>query len=380
MRKIQTSDFGKAGTDSTVTTLHPLQFKSIYKEKVWGGRNLAKLLFKDIPNNRLIGESWELSGFARDMSVATTPPFQGWTLEQFIDKHAADLCGEAPCEHGFPLLYKFIDAHDKLSVQVHPNDEQARACGWGNFGKTECWYVVSAAPGAQIIVGFNKGVTPDTVIEHIKRSSLEEILNCLPISAGDVLFIPAGSVHAILGDTVLYEVQQSSDTTLRIYDWGRNDPGRKLHIDDSLEIARTDYHDQHKIVPVISTDFSGVHHHYRVACRYFVLEEYSFPTTIDCTLTIKNSFQVITMLWGTITIFYNSEGSHIAHEGDTILLPAELDRIDIQGKAGSHFLLSYVPDLPRDVITPLQRQGVSAETITALGGHAATNDLIPLLS
>ena len=206
-------------------------------------------------------------------------PLAGTALGRLVAESADELLGKIETFGTFPLLFKFIDARDRLSVQVHPDDAQARENGWGEFGKTECWYVVDAKKDARIVVGFKENVTPKAISRAIENGSLHELLNSMPVKSGDVLFVPAGTVHAIMEGTVLYEIQETSDTTLRLYDWGRVDGAgkpRQLHVRDALTVIDTIAHDAHYRIPPITLEERGCLHSYCAACRYFAVERYRF--------------------------------------------------------------------------------------------------------
>ncbi len=361
----------------------PLSFKPLYKAKLWGGQDLKTTLQKDIPANSQIGESWELSGHGADTSQCITNGFDTFSLQKLLEQFTADLAGTIPATPFFPLLFKFIDAHDRLSVQVHPDDEQARVNGWGNFGKTECWYIAGVKPQGEIIVGFKDGVTLEDVRCGIRENTLESLLSRIPIASGDVLFIPAGTVHAILDGTLLYEVQETSDTTFRLYDWGRvdrNGDSRELHIEESLQVLDTSYHAQRIIPPVLAETTEGIQHFFRAACRYFALEEYFFTSDTGITLPPKKSFAVISVLSGSPTVITDGDRCRIA-PGDTILIPAVCSRksLRIEAEAGTGFLLTTVPDLKTELVDYLKNRGIPAGEIQTLGGSETHNDIIALL-
>lgn len=366
---------------TTTGPLPPLRFQPILKEKIWGGRSLERVLGRSLPPEAQIGESWEVSGYGSDRSVVSNGPLAGTELHQVMADHGITLVGRSGTGEVFPLLYKFIDAHDKLSVQVHPNDRQAREYEWDKRGKTECWYIVHAEPGTQIIVGFKPGVTKAAVADAIREERLQELLNYLDIQAGDVLLMPAGTVHAILGGTVIYEVQETSDATLRLYDWGRVDSrgtSRPLHVEESLKVLDTDFHTEHKITPLPIQDTENMRRRMRVACRYFALEEYLFRRNYMFTLPARESFQVITVIEGAATITTEHGQTH-AGRGETLLLPAALVETRVEGSERTTALVSWVPQLFTEIVEPLQRVGIDKERIAALGGHRTHNDLLPLL-
>jgi mannose-6-phosphate isomerase len=358
-----------------------LQFSPIYKETIWGGRNLETMLGKTLPPSIKIGESWEISGCGKDQSIVQTAGFATMTLAQLLQSNGPQLLGQnvvPPTE--FPLLFKLIDAHDKLSVQVHPSDADAHANGWGPFGKTECWYIVHAEPGATIVAGFKKAVTKDDVAAAVQNTTLTNLLEFHPVSAGDMIFIPAGTVHAICSNILIYEVQQTSDFTFRLYDWGRVDgtgKSRTLHVKESLQVVSTRWQASYKIPSVpVETLKNGVRS-MRIACRYFAIEEYNIQGEGNVTLPHRKSFQTIMVLDGTVAI----GGTHpvILTKGQSALLPASMPGPKLHTESKACFLISWVPDLQSEVVDPLKSSGLRRKTIASLGGNYDTNDLIKLL-
>lgn len=359
----------------------PFLFKPIFKDKLWGGQNFRSKLNKEIPASVAVGESWEISGYGDDQSVIVNGEMAGKTIGYLFENFHNDLCGPIPSTSSFPLLYKFIDAMDNLSVQVHPGDQDAQANGWGEFGKTECWYVVDAQEDAEIVVGFNTETTPAEIKNAISDGSLKGLLNRFKIAAGDVLYIPAGTVHAIMEGTLIYEVQETSDTTLRLYDWDRVDDNgnpRDLHVADALKIIDTTSHNRHRIEPVTIELKNGIKHSFRVACTYFSIEQFTYMRDTSMVLPQKKSFRVITVIGKPITLSYE-QGTIEIPQGQTALIPAHLKDVKAHGVAGSRFLLSTVPDLQHEIINPLLEMGVSKDAIALLGGYWAKNDLMPLL-
>jgi mannose-6-phosphate isomerase len=354
----------------------PLQFKPILKEKIWGGKTLGTAFSKAVPAESLVGESWELSGVSGNETVCTTGEFKGKTLSQLCAQYTNQLTGDIHFPE-FPLLYKFIDANERLSVQVHPTDAQAQANGWGAFGKTECWYIVDAVPGAQLICGFRQGVTKQDVAKAAASANILGLLNFIDVCAGDVLLVPGGTVHAILGGVLFYEVQETSDTTFRLYDWNRADKDgelRKLHIPESLEAIDILYHSYHKIKPVICEKNAAYSHLYRSACRHFLLEEYRFQHAAEIALPSRKSFQVITLMSGSAELICGKDTMRLS-AGSTSLIPASAGGVQLYAQANTIALVSCVPSLAQDVIAPLLQSGISREDIILLGGNPATSDI-----
>jgi len=223
----------------------PLLLRPVLMEKIWGGRRLASVIGKTLPPGK-IGESWEASTHRNGVSTIASGSLKDLRLDKAIAGNLKEMLGERILSRGYdtlPVLVKFIDASDKLSVQVHPNDEYAKIHE-NDRGKTEMWYILYTEPNAQLIYGLKEGTTRELLGSAIKKGEAEKYLRYVDISAGDVLFVPAGTVHAILGGVVLLEIQQSSDSTYRLYDWGRlgfDGKPRPLHIEKALAVINYDY-------------------------------------------------------------------------------------------------------------------------------------------
>ncbi|MDP6380511.1 MAG: class I mannose-6-phosphate isomerase, partial [Phycisphaerae bacterium] len=221
--------------------MEPLRFEPILKPKIWGGRRMEALLAKSLPPGRVIGESWELSDHPASPSRVAGGADKGLALRQIIERYPADVLGSdcpAAWRQQFPILVKFLDADQPLSVQVHPDDAFAVEHALGTGGKTECWVVLHAEPDAWVVRGLKDGVTKDGLRQAIDEGTLEDILNRIGVKKGDFVFVPAGTVHAIGPGLLLAEIQQTSDTTYRLWDWGRlgaDGQPRDLHVDRALE-------------------------------------------------------------------------------------------------------------------------------------------------
>jgi mannose-6-phosphate isomerase len=224
--------------------LYPFIFKPIFKDRVWGGRKLAALYGKDLPPGTRIGESWEISDRPGDVSVIANGPLAGRDLHWLVENHAKELLGAARLQTGrFPLLIKLLDAQEELSLQVHP--PAGKAAELGGEPKTEIWYIAQAEPGAALYVGLNRGVTRASFEAGLAAGTVADCFHKVPVSAGDAMFLPSGRVHAIGAGLVIFEIQQNSDTTYRVFDWNRlglDGKARELHITQSLEsIDFTDF-------------------------------------------------------------------------------------------------------------------------------------------
>ncbi|MFP1648989.1 MULTISPECIES: mannose-6-phosphate isomerase, class I [Enterococcus] len=213
----------------------PLFLKPVFQEKIWGGSRLRTVFGFDIPNDK-IGEDWAISAHPHGVSVVENGPFKGWKLDDLWKEHK-ELFGH-PTEPVFPLLIKILDAEDDLSVQVHPDDAYGMAHE-GELGKTECWYIIDAEPGAEIIYGHH-AKTREELAEMIQDSRWDDLLKKVPVKKGDFFYVPSGTIHAIGKGIMILETQQSSDTTYRVYDYDRKDEQgntRELHIQQSVDVT-----------------------------------------------------------------------------------------------------------------------------------------------
>jgi len=217
--------------------LYPLTFHPILKERVWGGRRLEQLYGKPLPPGRPVGESWEITDRPGDVSIIANGPLAGHDLHWLMENHGRALLGAAPAPGGrFPLLIKILDAQEKLSLQVHPPAEKAARLG--GEPKTEMWYITDAQPGAVLFVGLKRAVSREAFERKIKVGEVADCFHQVPVKAGDAMFLPSGRVHAIGAGLVIFEIQQNSDTTYRVFDWNRtglDGRPRELHVAQSLE-------------------------------------------------------------------------------------------------------------------------------------------------
>jgi mannose-6-phosphate isomerase len=305
--------------------LYPLKFKPICLEKIWGGTRLKTLLNKDFSPMSNCGESWEISAVEDHISKVKNGYLQGNNLTELIEIYMGDLVGDAIFKkYGveFPLLFKFIDANDDLSIQVHPDDELAKE-RHNAYGKTEMWYVVHAGKGALINTGFNQPVTPEMYMEYLEQGKLPEILCFEEANPEDVFFIPAGKVHAIGKGIVLAEIQQTSDVTYRIYDYNRKDAEgntRELHTDLAVDAIDFSYSDTNKTKYIaVKNESSEI-----VTCSYFTTNLLEFNTKIEKDYHLLDSFIVYMNIAGRFTIEYE-DGEETVEPGETVLIPASLE-------------------------------------------------------
>ena len=312
------------------SSLYPLKFKPILKDKIWGGQKLKSLLNKDsnLPN---VGESWEISDVNGDTSVVINGSLEGQSLKHLLSTYKEDLVGHQNYrifENKFPLLIKFIDAKEDLSIQLHPNDELA-AKRHNSFGKTEMWYVMQADEDANLIVGFNQKVTPELYLKHLEGKTLTEILNFDKVKTGDTYFIEVGRVHAIGAGVMLAEIQQTSDITYRVYDWDRTDDEgneRELHNDLAIDAIGFEMEDDFRV------EYSKEKNHSNkmVQCPYFTTNYLRIDTTVEKKNT-HDSFIIYMCVEGEAELL-TSDTSEKIKKGETILLPAAIESYQIASK------------------------------------------------
>lgn len=372
--------------------IYPLKFHEIFKEKIWGGRRLESCLGKSIPKNKLIGESWEIADHRKDISIVKNGMLKGENLKKLIKNFKKEIIGkDVKLSRGgrFPLLFKYIDASQKLSIQVHPDDEYAYLNERDETGKTEAWYVVWAKPGAQLVCGLKEDVNRNILKEAIKSKKIEDYLNYITINKGDLIFLPPCTVHTIMGDVILAEIQQNSDLTYRIYDWGRIDKygkSRELHIDKALDVIDFSFIRNYKIEP-LSININGNIINYFIVCEKFAIElcEIIGVYELNCD---GSKFYILSVLEGNGEIFYEEEfASRLGSintvnikKGETVLLPASLGKTVIKTDNTLRdnklkFLKFYVPDITKDIIEPLTHKGFTKQEIISLGGWDEVNDI-----
>jgi mannose-6-phosphate isomerase len=310
--------------------LGPIRFEAIPKTKLWGGKHLAHFPGKAFDASLNIGESWEISAVPDAISIVSEGFHQGKTLNQLIDEFGAELLGERIAQkygNQFPLLIKLLDAQEDLSVQVHPDDYQAKGMGLGS-GKTEMWHILHAEPGAKLNIGFKENVSIAQIEQAIKEHSLMQLLHILEVKAGDSFYIPAGTIHFIGKGIVLAEIQQSSDTTFRVYDFDRLDAAghaRELHVDQALKVMHTKSYDSDKSVYHPSASANG----HLVSCPYFQTYLYKKVDPIALALSPQGSFKIIMCISGNGILKHGTE-SYTFGLGSTLFLPASIQEVRIE--------------------------------------------------
>jgi len=307
--------------------LYPLKFKPIFHEKIWGGNRLKNLLNKDFDDLPNCGESWEVSSVEGQISEVSNGFLAGNNLQELIEVYMGELVGDKVYKKfgvEFPLLIKFIDANDDLSIQVHPNNELSKK-RHNAYGKTEMWYVVDAEDGALINSGFNQPVTREKYIEHLENGKLTDLLCYEKTESGDVFFIPAGRVHAIGKGFLVAEIQQTSDVTYRIYDYDRKDSKgnkRELHSDLALDAIDFSYKEEYKTKYKAEQNKSSE----IVSCEYFTTNILEFSEKLEKDYHQLDSFVIYMNLNGRFNIEYEG-GTIDVDKGETVLIPAGLESI-----------------------------------------------------
>lgn len=309
--------------------LYPLTFRPIFRTYVWGGRRLETLLGKTLGSEPQYAESWEVVDHGNDQSVVAEGPLAGVTLGELVRKRGEELLGPGRRHEAFPLLFKFLDAQKVLSVQVHPDDAYAQALDPPDLGKTEAWVVLHADLGSRIYAGLRPGVDRETLKKLVEEGRTEEALHVFEPTSGDCVFIPAGTIHALGAGLVVAEIQQSSDTTYRLFDWNRVDADgnpRPLHIERALAVTDYDRGPVNPVVPQPTADGLGER---LVDCDKFVLDRYrtSSPVPLDT----GKSCRLIAIVEGECDLVAGSEDPVLSlAKGATCLVPASVGRFELR--------------------------------------------------
>lgn len=325
------------------TTLYPLKFTPIFKEKLWGGEKLRTVLHKSCASFTHCGESWELSGVKNNESVVAAGELKGKSISDLIREFKEQLVGQKVYKkfhEEFPLLVKFIDANEDLSIQVHPDDELAQK-RHNSFGKTEMWYIMQADEGAKLIAGFNQPMSREKYLEYFESGKLTEILNQEEVKAGDTFFIPAGRVHTIGKGILLAEIQQTSDVTYRIYDFERTDAQgnqRELHVEEALDAIDYKHYDSYK-----SHYEDKLNEAVNLAdCQYFTTNKLNFDESLLRSYAELDSFVIYVVTEGKLQLVYNEKERMDAQKGDVLLIPAVLDKVLLNPSGKCKVLEAYI--------------------------------------
>jgi len=376
-----------------------LRFRETYFEMIWGGHRLgeragveeASSLFergRDAASTlssiqvaeakKTFGEAWLIADHAACESVVAEGPREGRTLRELMDENATGLLGTRPkptAQGRFPLLLKLLDAAQPLSVQVHPDDAAAARLGEPDVGKTEMWHVLDAAPGAELICGLDPAVNPESCAQAFQDGGIEKLMCPIESAAGTSVFVPAGTVHAIGAGIFLAEIQQNSNITYRIYDWGRVDAQgrpRDLHIGKALQVIQFGV-EPPGASPPLALEQEGVTRRLLAACRHFAAERVQVYGTGFVRLIQGATFHILLGVEGELMVSAGAEPLSLTPQG-ALLVPGGSETCKIAGKGT--FLDYYVPDLEQDIYRPLEAAGHRRAAILRLGGATQANDLL----
>lgn len=300
----------------------PLTFTPVYKPYVWGGKDLPRRLGRaSAPALDRYAESWELSDHPDGLSLVNAGPYAGQSLHALLRDHGRAITGRDSA--AFPILIKILDSADRLSVQVHPDDETARKNG--GEAKTECWYILDAEPGASVWAGLKPGVTPESFRAALETGAVPDLLRQIPVARGDLLFIPGGRVHAVGAGCLILEVQQSSNTTYRVFDWNRKGTDgkhRELHVQQALRTIRWDDPVEVIVPPGPEQAHDACRIRERVSCPYFKVEALSLAGPLDVRPD-GGTFHALFVRTGALRI--RGSGFELGvHPGTTVLVPAAI--------------------------------------------------------
>jgi mannose-6-phosphate isomerase len=322
--------------------LYPFIFKPILKKIIWGGSDICA--FKGItPLQDGIGESWELSHVDDNYSIVDNGCLAGKSLDELIRTYGKQLVGGKVMEQfgdRFPLLIKFIDARDNLSIQVHPGDELAEK-RHHSFGKTEMWYVIKAAEGAALYSGFSRQTDAAEYVKRVEDDTIMDVLQRYEVKPGDVFFLPAGRVHAIGAGCFIAEIQQTSNITYRIYDYNRKDANghtRELHTGLGKDAIDYTYHADHRTHYEACKDTPVS----LVACKYFTTRLLDMDKAVSRDLSSLDSFVIYICMAGEASISDNKGNTLTIHQGQTVLIPADTLSVTIQPAPGATFMETYI--------------------------------------
>lgn len=310
--------------------LYPLTFTPVYKDYPWGGTRIPETYNRNVPSG-IYAESWEIADHEDGMSIISNGPLAGLTLREVLQNHPTEILGTGIAGTKFPLLIKLIDAKQKLSVQVHPNDETAAQ--FGGEAKTEMWYLLGENK-TQVFCGLKEGITREDFLKSVDTGTSGETLRVVPVQKDDAVFVRGGRVHAIDGGCLILEIQQNSNTTYRIYDWGRmgNDgKPRDLHIEQAVNVINWNDNENPLAEPVVISSSDQLTHSQILACEYFRLEKLMFSAPLKTVLD-GTSFHALFVSEGTATVHWGEEQLEAA-AGTSVLIPAALPSYVLDGNA-----------------------------------------------
>jgi len=320
--------------------MHPLRFRPILRQYLWGGRRFESSLGKSLPPGDDFAESWEISDHGADQSIVGFGPLAGTTLHELVAVHGRELLGRHHPQPGFPLLLKFLDGQQTLSLQVHPNDAQAARLDPPDAGKTEAWFVIEALPGSKICAGLKPGVGREQLLAAIRQGEVEPCLNVFAASPGDCVFLPAGTIHALGAGLLVAEIQQSSDTTYRLFDWNRVGPDgrrRPLRTEEGLDVV--DFA-RGPVMPQRPQATSRPQVSRLVDCDKFVWDRLNFDSPLS--IGGDDRCHMLTVLQGAAQIA-GDPGDSPLPRGGTALLPASLGQVTLSPHGQAVMLDAYLP-------------------------------------
>jgi mannose-6-phosphate isomerase len=315
--------------------MYPLKFENYYVEKVWGGRDLEKFRY-NLPQGQ-IGESWDVACHKNGMSIVANGELKGKSLQDLINMYGEELLGKRISKEWFPLLIKFLNTSDKLSVQVHPDDEYGKRVE-NDMGKTEVWHVVDAKEGATLIVGLKEKCTKEQLRKAVEEGKTEDYMNIVNVKKGDTYFIKSGLIHTIGEGIVIAEIQQNSDTTYRFYDYNR---GREIHVDKALDVIDLGLKGEKSEGLTVKRE--GYLKTYLCLCKEFSLEMYQILEAC-VEESDEDRFYIFTCVEGN-GIITSNWGVEEINMGDSIMISATIGRYQLKGNM--KLLKSYVPDIEK---------------------------------
>jgi mannose-6-phosphate isomerase len=322
--------------------LYPLKFETVLKEKVWGGNALVNNYHKRPETSSLIGESWEISAVTDNQSVISNGFLAGNNIEEIIEVYMGDITGDSIYEkfgNEFPLLIKFIEARQDLSIQVHPDNKLAKL-RHNAYGKTEMWYILESEKNAKIFTGFKDGVTKEMYLKSVADGTIIDLMNVEAAEPGDVFFTPAGRVHAIGAGIVLIEIQQTSDITYRIFDWNRKGTGkekRELHTDLALDAIDFNATENSRI----RKDSEPNKEENLASCEFFNTNLIHINSPVNKDYFFNDSFVVYICIEGEFLIRWEGESEKVI-KGETVLLPASIKEVTLDPVGEAKFLEVFI--------------------------------------
>jgi len=320
--------------------LYPLRFEPIFRRYLWGGRRLATVLDKPIGDGEDYAESWDVVDHGADQSVVAAGPLAGMTLGEIVQQHGSALLGRHAPQPQFPLLWKYLDGQKNLSLQVHPNDAQGARLDPPDLGKTEAWIIMAAKPGSVLYAGLKQGVDRETLETRLRDGTCEDLIHRFEPQAGDCILIEAGTVHAIGAGLLVGEIQQSSDTTFRLFDWNRlgtDGKPRPLHIDQGMEVI--DF-DATEVGPQTPQATDNPHVERLIECDKFMFDRWRFDSTEA--FPDDDRFHILSVVQGSVEVTGDPSEQPL-RLGGTMLLPAQRGGVELRASDETIILDAYLP-------------------------------------